>query len=231
MTTTPPTTPPTGSTGTTSDTHTTGTGGQSPPGRCTQTTALAHHYAGAINRAELDLVDFLTTIPTATRLSTALAIRRRSTTEAHRYVHAADLATRMPALFTTFRDTPHYSLDHLDTLWRRINRHARHLGDCEMSTLDTAVALAVSDWISTTGITALTALADVADEALLHAAPLIVADTEESEAATTGLTRRGTRLILDCGTDTTTTALWAAITTAALEYRRTRVPPRHHRHH
>ena len=55
-------------------------------------TTLATRFAIAVNTAELDLVAFLTTIPANTRQATALAVRRRTPREAHRYTHAADLA-------------------------------------------------------------------------------------------------------------------------------------------
>jgi hypothetical protein len=180
----------------------------------------AREYAGAINRAELDLVAFLINVPSDHRLSTAQAVRRRRTTEAHRYVHAAEIAQRMPELFVTFREDGRYSVDHLDALWSRINRHIRSLGDCEPATLDTAVALAVADWVGRTGITALTALADVADEALNAVAPLVVETTEEKESEEVRLTRRGTTLILDCGTQVVAESLWSAISDRALDLRR-----------
>ncbi|MDN6705510.1 HNH endonuclease signature motif containing protein [Corynebacterium glyciniphilum] len=186
-------------------------------------TALAARYASAVNTAELDLVAFLSTIPVDARHSTALAIRRRTPAEAHRYTHAADLAERMPDLFHSFRTDGRYSLDHLDAIWAKVNRHARALtaaGTEVPANLDAAVALGIAGWIRATGITALTALADVADEVLCTLAPLAVADTEAREAAAVSLTRSGTRLTLDCGSRYTAEALWSAISAAALEVRR-----------
>ena len=186
-------------------------------------TALAARYASAVNTAELDLVAFLTTIPVDDRHSTALAVRRRTPAEAHRYTHAADLAERMPDLFHSFRTDGRFSLDHLDAIWGKVNRHARALtaaGAEVPANLDAAVALGVADWLRATGITALTALADVADEVLCTLAPLIVADTEAQEAAAVSLTRSGARLTLDCGSRYTAEALWSAISAAALEVRR-----------
>jgi hypothetical protein len=195
-------------------------------------TTLATRFAVAVNTAELDLVAFLTTIPADTRHSTALAVRRRTPREAHRYTHAADLAARMPDLFHSFRADGRYSVDHLDAIWTRINRHTRALaatGTQIPTTADTAdtagavdaaVALGVADWIQNTGITCHTALADVTDEVLCRVAPLIVQDTETQEAGAVSLTRRGTRLTLDCGSQLTAEALWSAISTAALEVRR-----------
>ncbi|MEJ6548834.1 HNH endonuclease signature motif containing protein [Corynebacterium sp. USCH3] len=191
-------------------------------------TTLADRYATAVNTAELDLVAFLTTIPAHTRHATALAVRRRTVAEAHRYTHAADLALRMPDLFAAFRADGRYSVDHLDAIWSRINRHARALasatsagadGVAPAATVDAAVALGVAAWTNTTGITVWTALADVTDEVLCTVAPLAVADTETAETEAVSLTRRGTRLTLDCGSEITAGALWSAITTAALQIR------------
>jgi hypothetical protein len=195
-------------------------------------TTLATRFAVAVNTAELDLVAFLTTIPADTRHSTALAVRRRTPREAHRYTHAADLAARMPDLFHSFRADGRYSVDHLDAIWTRINRHTRTLATTgtqipttadtagAADAVDAAVALGVADWIQNTGITCHTALADVTDEVLCRVAPLIVQDTETQEAGAVSLTRRGTRLTLDCGSQLTAEALWSAISTAALEIRR-----------
>ena len=189
-------------------------------------TTLATRFAIAVNTAELDLVAFLTTIPADTRHSTALAVRRRTPREAHRYTHAAELAARMPDLFASFRTDGRYSVDHLDAIWTRINRHTRALATTgaqkptTADTVDAAVALGITDWIQNTGITCHTALADVTDEVLCRVAPLTVKTTETQEASAVSLTRRGTRLTLDCGSQLTAEALWSAINTAALEVRR-----------
>lgn len=189
-------------------------------------TTLANQYAVAVNTAELDLVAFLTTIPEDTRHSTALAVRRRTPREAHRYTHAADLAARMPDLFSSLRTDGRYSVDHLDAIWTRINRHTRALATTgaqiptTVDAVDAAVALGVANWIQNTGITCHTALADVTDEVLCRVAPLIVETTETQEAGAVSLTRRGTRLTLDCGSQLTAEAVWSAISTAALGIRR-----------
>lgn len=191
-----------------------------------ETTALANHYANAVNNAELDLVAFLVTVPADARLSTAQAVRRRTTREAHRYTHAADLAERMPILFRSFHADGRYSVDHLDAIWSRINRHARALASAGADVpemLDSAVSLGVSGWLAETGITALTALADVTDEVLCTVAPLVVEDTEAEEAAAVTFTRRGTRLTLDCGSEMVADSLWSALGTAALDVRREKV--------
>ncbi|MEJ6549580.1 HNH endonuclease signature motif containing protein [Corynebacterium sp. USCH3] len=186
-------------------------------------TSLATTYSVQINTAELELVAFLMGIPDDSRLSTAQAVRRRTTREAYRYAHAADIAQRMPTLFSHFRDDGRYSVDHLDAIWSRINRHATALhaaGADVPQCLDAAVALGIANWIRTTGITALTAIADVADEVLTAVAPLIVETTEKEEAATVSLTRRGSRFTLDCGSEFVADALWSSISSAALDVRR-----------
>ncbi|MDN5683172.1 HNH endonuclease signature motif containing protein [Corynebacterium glyciniphilum] len=186
-------------------------------------TSLATTYSVQINTAELELVAFLVGIPEDSRLSTAQAVRRRTTREAYRYAHAADIAERMPGLFDHFRDDGRYSVDHLDAIWSRINRHATALSAAGAEVpqcLDATVALGIADWIATTGITALTALADVADEVLCTVAPLIVEATEQDEAEVVCLTRRGTRFTLDCGSEFVADALWSSLSTAALEVRR-----------
>lgn len=189
----------------------------------TLTTTLADRYANAINNAELTLVDFLVSVPEDVRLSTAQAVRRRTTREAHRYVHAADVAERMPVLFRSFHEDGRYSVDHLDTIWTRINRHTHALtaaGAQVPDLVDAAVALGVLNWVRATGITELTALADVADEVLCAVAPLVVQDTEDEEATAVSLTRRGTRFTLECGIGLAADALWSALNDAALEVRR-----------
>lgn len=80
----------------------------------------------------------------------------------------------------------------------------------------------------TTGITALTALADVTDEVLCTVTPLVIEDTEAEEAGAVSLTRRGSRFILDCGNLVTATSLWSAISSAALEVRREEVADKVH---
>jgi hypothetical protein len=185
--------------------------------------ALAAEYSTGINAAELKLVDFLTGIPHDARLSTALVLRRRTTSEAHRYAHAADLAARMPDLFDHFRSDGRFSVDHLDAIWSRINRHNRALraaGAEVPDLLDSAVARLLTQWIRNTGNTIHTALADVTDEILCTLAPLVAEATETDEAAAVSLTRRGTRLTLDCGSEVTADALWQAIGAAALTTRR-----------
>ena len=187
---------------------------------------LALQFSGRINRAELELVEFLAGVPADHRLSSAEVMRRRRTAESHRYVHAAEIAERMPDLFATFRADGRYSVDHLDTLWSRVNRHARALRTSDPATdvlldvLDAAVATAIRDWVDRTNITAITALSDVADEALVAVAPLVVAQTEEREAEEVRLTRQGTKFVLDCGTEVIAESLWSSISDAALDWRR-----------
>lgn len=186
-------------------------------------TALSERYANAVNAAELTLVDFLTQIPEDARHSTALAVRRRTVAEAHRYVRSADLALRMPSLFAFAREDGRFSVDHLDAIWSRINRHTRALKKADAlipEGLDAAVATAVVTWVTHSRSAALTAVADVTDEVLCTVAPPVVEETEDNEAAAVSLTRRGTKFTLECGSETVANSLWSAMNDAALEVRR-----------
>ncbi|MGP9760446.1 HNH endonuclease signature motif containing protein [Corynebacterium sp. AOP12-C2-36] len=176
-----------------------------------------------LNRTELDLVSYLMEIPEHARVATALAVRRRTTSEAHRYNHAADLAQRMPELFEIFRGDGQYSVDHLDAIWLKVNRHSRALraaGVQVPDALDAAVALGVLAWIRATKIGAISAIADVAEEVLCTVAPLVVEETEQDDAAAVSLTRRGTRHTLECGSEVVADSLWSSVSTAALDVRR-----------
>jgi hypothetical protein len=186
--------------------------------------SLSRKLAGPVNTAELTLVAFLTTIAAAARLSAAQAIRRRGPREAVCYAHAADLAVRMPALFDRMRTDTRYSVEHLDIIWTRINRHARALatvGDQLPATVDETVATRLGMQITPDGMVwSVPALGDVTDGILADVAPVPVADTEETERKTVGLRRRGTRFTLECGDRAVADGLWEPLSTAALEVRK-----------
>jgi hypothetical protein len=186
--------------------------------------SLSRKLAGPVNTAELTLVAFLTTIKPAARLSAAQAIRRRGPREAACYAHAADLAVRMPALFDRMRTDTRYSVEHLDIIWTRINRHARALatvGDQLPATVDETVATRLGGQITPDGmIWSVPALGDVTDGILADVAPVPVADTEETERRTVGLRRRGTRFTLECGDRAVADGLWEPLSAAALEVRK-----------
>jgi hypothetical protein len=186
--------------------------------------SLSRKLAGPVNIAELTLVAFLTTINTAARLSAAQAIRRRGPREAACYAHAADLAVRMPDLFDRMRTDTRYSVEHLDIIWTRINRHARALatvGDQLPATVDEAVATRLGGQITPDGVVwSVPALGDATDGILADVAPVPVADTEETERKTVGLRRRGTRFTLECGDRSVADGLWEPLCTAALEVRK-----------
>jgi hypothetical protein len=186
--------------------------------------SLSRKLAGPVNTAELTLVAFLTTIDTAARLSAAQAIRRRGHGEAVCYAHAADLAVRMPALFDRMRTDTRYSVEHLDIIWTRINRHARALatvGDQLPATVDEAVASRLGVQITPDGmVLSVPALGDATDGILADVAPVPVADTEETERRTVGLRRRGTRFTLECGDRAVADGLWEPLSAAALEVRK-----------
>jgi hypothetical protein len=183
---------------------------------------LATRLAGPVNTAELALVAFLATIDPHARASTAQAVRRRGPAEAHRYTHAADIAVRMPDLFARMAADGRHSVEHLDALWRRINRHAAALartGEALPGDIDAAVAAAVTGWEELWGAAGIDALADIADEVLTGQAPVSAAQTEQAEAQAVGLTRRGTRLILECGDPVVADGVWEQVGKAALDVR------------
>jgi hypothetical protein len=186
--------------------------------------SLSRKLAGPVNTAELTLVAFLTTITAAARLSAAQAIRRRGPREAVCYAHAADLAVRMPDLFDRMRTDTRYSVEHLDIIWIRINRHARALaaaGEQLPATVDETVATRLGVQITPDGMVwSVPALGDVTDGILADVAPAPVADTEETERRTVGLRRRGTRFTLECGDRSVADGLWEPLSTAALEVRK-----------
>ncbi|WP_010119477.1 HNH endonuclease signature motif containing protein [Corynebacterium nuruki] len=186
--------------------------------------SLSRKLAGPVNTAELTLVAFLTTIEDAARLSAAQAIRRRGPREAACYTHAADLAVRMPALFDRMRADTRYSVEHLDIIWTRINRHSRALaaaGEQLPATVDEAVASRLGVQITPDGVVwSVPALGDATDGILADVAPVPVADTEETERKTVGLRRRGTRFTLECGDRSVADGLWEPLSAAALEVRK-----------
>jgi hypothetical protein len=186
--------------------------------------SLSRRLAGPVNIAELTLVAFLTTVKPAARLSAAQAIRRRGHGEAVCYAHAADLAVRMPDLFDRMRADSRYSVEHLDIIWTRINRHARALaaaGEQLPATVDEAVASRLGVQITPDGmVLSVPALGDATDGILADVAPAPVADTEETERRTVGLRRRGTRFTLECGDRAVADGLWEPLSTAALEVRK-----------
>lgn len=181
----------------------------------------ARDLVQAINHAEFDLVTWLLTIDDDLRLSTVLALRGRTQAEAYRYAHAAELAARMPELFDLLGADGRITVDHLDTVWSQINRHLTTLTRSEARRLgpviDTAVAAALTDWMEANCPVGLDAFALVVQETLASVASGLVAATELAEQDTQRLTKRGTKLVLDCGSETTATAVWGAVGEKALE--------------
>lgn len=181
----------------------------------------ARDLVQAVNHAEFDLVTWLLTIDDDLRLSTVLALRGRTQAEAYRYAHAAELAARMPELFDLLGADGRITVDHLDTVWSQINRHLTTLTRSEARRLgpviDTAVAAALTDWMEANCPVGLDAFALVVQETLASVASGLVAATELAEQDTQRLTKRGTKLVLDCGSETTATAVWGAVGEKALE--------------
>jgi ABC-type transporter Mla MlaB component len=181
----------------------------------------ARDLVQAVNHTEFDLVTWLLTIDEDLRLSTVLALRGRTRAEAYRYAHAAELATRMPELFDLLGADGRITVDHLDTVWSQINRHLTTLTRTEARRLgpviDTAVAAALTDWMEANCPVGLEAFALVVQETLATVAAGLVAATELAGQDTQRLTKRGTKLVLDCGSETTATAVWGAVGDKALE--------------
>lgn len=181
----------------------------------------ARDLVQAVNHAEFDLVTWLLTIDEDLRLSTVLALRGRTRAEAYRYAHAAELAARMPELFDLLGADGRITVDHLDTVWSQINRHLTTLTRSEARRLgpvvDTAVAAALTDWMEANCPVGLEAFAQVVQETLATVASGLVAATELAEQDTQRLTKRGTKLVLDCGSETTATAVWGAVGEKALD--------------
>ena len=181
----------------------------------------ARDLVQAVNHAEFDLVTWLLTVEEDLRLSTVLALRGRTRAEAYRYAHAAELAARMPELFELLGADGRITVDHLDTVWSQINRHLTTLTRAEARRLgpviDSAVAAALTDWMEANCPVGLEAFAQVVQETLAGVAADLVASTELAEQDTQRLTKRGTKLVLDCGSETTATAVWGAVGDKALE--------------
>lgn len=174
-----------------------------------------------LNRRELSLVSWLVTVVPELRASSVLAARGRSRSEAYRYVHGAGIAERMPALFELLFDDGRITVDHLDTVWLRINRHLvglkTRVAESVRPLIDAAVSEALSDWIREGGPATLEAFSQVTDETLAAVAGNIVSATEQREQDTQRLYRRENRLILDCGSAVTADAVWSTVGDRALD--------------
>ncbi|AGP30423.1 HNH endonuclease signature motif containing protein [Corynebacterium terpenotabidum] len=175
----------------------------------------SHSLVHAVNLAEFAVVAWLMTIVADLRISTALAVRGRTRAEAYRYAHAAELAERMPDLFELLYADGRCTLDHLDVVWSRINRHLTTLDRVTRELLrpavDAAVAGALVEWMEAGCPPSLEAFSLVTDETLNAVAGDIVTATEQRERDTQCLTKRATKLILDCGDEITAASTWAAI--------------------
>ena len=121
----------------------------------------------------------------------------------------------MPELFDLLGADGRITVDHLDTVWSQINRHLTTLTRAEARRLgpviDTAVAAALTDWMEANCPVSLEAFALVVQETLATVAAGLVAATELAEQDTRRLTKRGTKLVLVCRSETTATAVWGAV--------------------
>ncbi|HCT14354.1 MAG TPA: HNH endonuclease, partial [Corynebacterium nuruki] len=89
------------------------------------------------------------------------------------------------------------------------------------ATVDEAVATRLGAQLTPDGtVWSVPALGDATDGILTDVAPVPVADTEDTERKTVGLTRRGTRFTLECGDRSVADGLWEPLSAAALEVRK-----------
>ena len=145
--------------------------------------------------------------------------------EAVRFAHAADMVLRIPETFICVAESGRFSVAHLDMIYVRIQRHMRSVASAmrnEVRTvLDAAVDAALSSRLSEGAaegaVVHLKVVQDLVDAVFAEVATDIAEATERREADSAELTRSGTSLRLNCGSETIATATWDAITQRALE--------------
>jgi hypothetical protein len=177
-----------------------------------------------LNRGEMALVLILADHPERVRSSIAEAARGRGRAEALRFAHSAEMVLRLPETFILAADTGCFSVAHLALVRGRIQRHLVSVDPDQVDTvtriLDSAVDAAVSAWLRelsrSAGVVHLKVLQDLVDAVLVDVAGPLVEATEAREADSAELTRKGTALRLNCGSETTAAATWDAITQKAL---------------
>ena len=189
-----------------------------PPGPVDTSNVTSIQFV--LNNGELTIVGHLASLLPRERISSALALRARSRSDAIRFAHAAELATRMPGLYGRAVTTGTVTVEHFDTIWGRINRQLATVPsgavDELLPVLDTAVTQHVTEWLVTSpNPVSLADLRDRVDEALLDIAPDLADRTAEAEANTTTLHRRGNTFILTAGSQTTSAAIADALESKA----------------
>ncbi|HJC84425.1 MAG TPA: HNH endonuclease [Candidatus Corynebacterium faecigallinarum] len=185
----------------------------------------AGELSGHLNRGEMALTLVLADQPEDVRCSLAESSRGRGRAEAVRFAHAADMVLRIPETFICVAQSGRFSVAHLDMIYVRIQRHMRSVASAmrnEVRTvLDAAVDAALSSWLSEGAaegaVVHLKVVQDLVDAVFAEVATDIAEATERREADSAELTRSGTSLRLNCGSETIATATWDAITQRALE--------------
>lgn len=77
-----------------------------------------------LNRAELRLADaYVDGRTTTERTALEQAVRSRGTAYLSRFRHTTEMSWRMPVLFTEALSDGRMTIDHFDTVWRRMDRH------------------------------------------------------------------------------------------------------------
>lgn len=175
-----------------------------------------------INRAEMALVGYLSTVGDSRRSSVALACRGRGRGEARRFAHSGELAVRMPDLFAVVCSDGRISVEHLDRVWLSVNRYVRTLDpdviDNVLRELDVAVENALLNWLDETNPSspvAVDTLSMLADEVVNVLAADLVSDTEESEVDSASVIRKDNRIILDCGSSAVASRVWKGLNDTA----------------
>ncbi|WP_297008644.1 hypothetical protein [uncultured Corynebacterium sp.] len=77
-----------------------------------------------LNRAELRMADaYVTDRSSVERSALEQAVRGRGTAYAARFRHTTEMSWRMPVLYSEALADGRMTIDHLDTVWRRLDRH------------------------------------------------------------------------------------------------------------
>ncbi|MGO1950897.1 MAG: HNH endonuclease signature motif containing protein, partial [Mycobacteriaceae bacterium] len=188
----------------------------------TTSTEPPHHtitdVQALLNNGEVVIISYLATLPERSRVSTALALRSRTRSDAIRFAHAADVSLRMPDLFAAVAEAGTVTADHLEVIWSRINRQLTTVPakavEQVRADLDAAVADALTDWLAASSSPVpLPALRDRVDAALIDLAPDLAEETAAAEAESSTLYRKGLQYILTTGSETTSAAIADALDT------------------
>lgn len=169
-----------------------------------------------LNKGEMVIVAHLMKIERDARQAAALALRGRSRADAVRFAHSGELASRNMELFAAVVGSGVVTAEHIDLIWRRINRQLvtvpRARQDEILAHLDAAVNEKVTPWLrAATSPVTLPELRDRVDEAILDIAPGLAAETAIAEEDSASLRRRGNTFIFSAGCETTSAAIDAGL--------------------